>query len=421
MRPDELRALGSLAGDAAAGVAGQAREVHESVAARVFRSLGPAGVPVRVVHDRVAARAYAGASALTGAIVKGGAAAASLARPGHAPSLTDVPGGRLAVGAVNGMWGDRLHRDHSALETPMAVRVRGRDVALDGDSLSRAFPGATPRLALFIHGLCETEDAWRLRAAHSVPYGDRLYAELGYTPIFIRYNSGRHISHNGRALAALLHALTEHWPVQVAEVALIGHSMGGLVARGACHYAAPGSWRDRVRHVFMLGTPHKGAPLELGANALCHASARVPELRPFAAPIRVRSVGVKDLAYGYVVDADWEGHDPDAFWANTATVVPFLKTATHYFVSASLTRDPDAAAGRLLGDLPVLRPSAWSQGKRGERLQFPVEQYAHVGGATHFDLLNHPAVYAQIHHWLSTAAPQLPDHTASARSAAQRP
>jgi hypothetical protein len=404
VRRDELRALGDIAGDAAAGIATQAREVHESVAARVFGALGPMGAPVRQVHDRVASGAYAAASAFTGSLVRGGAAAASLGWAGtgrDAPSLRDAPRGRLAVGALNGMWGDRLHHDRSALETPMAVRARGRDVVIEADALRRAFPQASPRLAVFTHGLCETEDAWRLGAARHVPYGDALHAELGYTPIFVRYNSGRHISHNGRALAALLDAVTEHWPVEVAELALIGHSMGGLVARGACHYADAGSWRERVRHVFMLGTPHKGAPLELGANAVCHAAGRVPELKPFAAPIRVRSVGVKDLAYGYVVDADWEGHDSDAFWTNTGTEVPFLETATHYFVSASLTRDPDAPAGRLLGDLLVLRPSAWSHGGRGERLQFPVHQYAHVGGATHFDLLNHPAVYAQIRRWLS--------------------
>jgi hypothetical protein len=411
MRRDELSALGDLAGDAAAGIAGQARDVHRSIATRVFGALGPPAAPVREVHDRVAARAYGAASALTGTVVKGAAAAAGLGWAGtgpDAPSLSDAPPGRLAVGAINGMWGDRLHRDGSALETPMAVRVRGRDVGLDADALRRAFPDATPRLAVFLHGLCETDDAWRLRAARHVPYGERLRTELGYTPIFIRYNSGRHISHNGRALAALLDAVTELWPAQVAEVTLIGHSMGGLVARGACHYAGDAAWRDRVRHVFTLGAPHRGAPLELGANAVCHAAGRVPELQPFAAPIRVRSVGVKDLAYGYVVDADWEGHDPDAFWTNTGTVVPFLQTATHYFISASLSREPDAVVGRLLGDLLVLRPSAWSQGGRGERLQFPVDQYAHVGGATHFDLLNHPAVYAQIHRWLSAGVPRLP-------------
>jgi pimeloyl-ACP methyl ester carboxylesterase len=411
MRRDELRALGSLAGEAAAGITGQARELHEGIAARVFRALGPPAMPVRVAHDRISAGAYAAASALSGAVVKGGAAAASFARPEDAPSIAEAARGRVVLGAINGMWGDRLHGEEGALETPMAVRVGGRVVAPDAGSLQLAFPAASPRLAVFIHGLCETEDAWRLGASRHVPYGERLRTELGVTPVYVRYNSGRHISHNGRALSELIGALCDAWPVPVAEIALIGHSMGGLVARSACHYAevgVDGVWRERVRHVFTLGSPHKGAPLELGANALCHAAARLPELTPIAAPVRARAVGVKDLAYGYVVDADWEGHDPDAFWTNTGTVVPFLESATHYFVSASLTRDPDAPAGRLLGDLLVLRPSAWSQEHRGERLQFPVDQYAHVGGATHFDLLNHPAVYGQIRRWLSSGTPQLP-------------
>jgi hypothetical protein len=410
MRPDELRAVGALAGEAAAGIATQAREVHAGIAQRVFRALGPPAQPVRAMHDGISAGAYTAARALSGAVVRSGVGALSVTRPDDAPSIAESPLGRIAVGAVNGMWGDRLHRDRSALEIPMAVRRRGRDVALSADSLAAAFPDATPRLAVFLHGLCETEEAWRLRAERSVPYGDALRAELGLTPVYVRYNSGLHISHNGRQLAALLDELTANWPVHVAEIALIGHSMGGLLARGACHYAGESgdaSWRERVRHVFMLGTPHKGAPLELGANAVCHAAARVPELKPFAAPIRVRSVGVKDLAYGYVVDADWEGHDQDAFWANTGTDVPFLATANHYFVSATLSREADAPLGRLVGDLLVLRASAWAHGGRGERLQFPVDQYSHIGGATHFDLLNHPAVYGQLRKWL--AAPrQLP-------------
>src|SRR6185312_2958311 len=207
MRRDELRALGELAGDAAGGVAHQARDVHRGIATRVFDALGPTAAPVRQVHDRVSAGTYAAASAITGALVKGGAAAAGLGWAGSgadAPSLSDAPRGRLVVGALNGMWGDRLHRENSALATSMAVRVRGRDMALDASSLRRTFPQGTPRLAVFIHGLCETEDAWRLGAARHVPYGDRLQTELGYTPILVRYNSGRHISHNGRALAALL-------------------------------------------------------------------------------------------------------------------------------------------------------------------------------------------------------------------------
>jgi pimeloyl-ACP methyl ester carboxylesterase len=374
--------------------------------------LGPAAEPARLLHDGISSAAYAAAGSLTGAIVRGSAEALSLARSYQHPSLSESIPGRLAVGAINGLWGDRLNRHRNVLETPMAVRRGGRDVALDAGSLARGFPDATPRIVVFIHGLCETDDAWRFGADRNLPYGDRLRAELGYTPVYIRYNSGLHISHNGRRLSRLLDELTASWPVPVAEIALIGHSMGGLVARSACHYAAAGSWRDRVRHVFTLGSPHKGAPLELGANAVCHAASLVPELRPLAAPIRVRSVGVKDLAYGYVVDEDWLGHDADAFWNNTGTVVPFLETANHYFVSASITRDANAPVGRLVGDLLVLRASAWAQRGRRERLQFPVDRYSHIGGANHFELLNHPAVYAQIHTWL-VGRPQLPAASAA--------
>jgi hypothetical protein len=407
MRRDEVRALGVLAGDAAAGIATQAREIHTGVAERVFRSLGPPAAPIRIMHDRISEGAYSAARALTGALVRGGAGAISLVRDHEAPSVLDNPAGRMAVGALNGLWGDRLDRELSPLATPMAVRHRGRDVALDAGSLASAFPEARARLAVFTHGLCETDDAWRLGAGAHMPYGDRLRSELGYTPVYVRYNSGLHISENGRLLAQLLDELTGNWPVEVSEIALIGHSMGGLVARGACHYAPAGSWRERVRHVFTLGAPHRGAPLELGANAVCHAASRLPETRPFATPIKLRSAGVKDLGYGYVVDEDWHGHDPDAFWTNTGTVVPFLASANHYFVSASLSRDPEAPLGRLIGDLLVLRSSAWAHGGRGERLQFPVHQYSHVGGATHFDLLNHPAVYAQIADWLA-AGRELP-------------
>ncbi|HEX4012077.1 MAG TPA: hypothetical protein VHX62_18795 [Solirubrobacteraceae bacterium] len=411
MRRDEVRALGELAGDAAAGIASQARDVHAGIAQRVFGALGPSAAPVRLAHDRISGGAYAAARALTGALVRGGAQVAGLTQPPDAPSIGDAARGRVAIGALNGAFGDRLHRGASALQTSMAIRRDGHDVSADAGGLARAFPDATRRLVVFVHGLCETDEAWRLGARRSVPYGDRLRAELGYTPIYVRYNSGRHISHNGRELSALLHAVVAGWPVEVTEIALVGHSMGGLVARGACHYAGAGdtgAWREPVRHVFMLGTPHTGAPLELAANAACHAASLLPETRPFVAPLKARSAGVKDLGYGYVVDEDWEGHDPDAFWTNTGTVVPFMPGANHYFVSATISREADARLGRVMGDLLVLHGSAWARERRGERLQFPVERYCHLGGVTHLHLLNHPAVYAQIRRWLAGARPQLP-------------
>jgi pimeloyl-ACP methyl ester carboxylesterase len=417
MQAEELRALGDFAGGAAAGLASQVREVHQGIAERVFGTLGPLGQPVRAVHDRVADGAYAGACSLTAAVVRGGAFAISLTRPDDAPSITGSRPGRLAIGALNGAWGDLLHSRSSPLETPMAVRRRGRDVPLDATSLAEAFPDATGRLVVFVHGLCETDDSWHLGAGRHVPYGERMRTEIGYTPVYVRYNSGLHISHNGRRMSEALEELTANWPMQVTEIALVGHSMGGLVSRSSCYYAGEGSWREQVRHIFMLGAPHKGAPLELGANAACAAISALPETRGFAKPLKVRSAGVKDLGYGYVVDEDWSGHDPDAYRNNTGTVVPFLTSATHYFVSATLSREADHPVGRMMGDLLVLRPSAWSQDGSGERLQFPVDQYRHFGSISHFQLLNHPAVYAQMTRWLGTrrqllAAPAPPDDSA---------
>lgn len=189
--------------------------------------------------------------------------------------------------------------------------------------------------------------------------------------------------------------------MEVAEIALVGHSMGGLLARSACHYAGPGSWRERVRHLVMLGTPHHGIPLELAAGAVHGAVSRLPETRALVKPLKLRSAGVRDLGRGYAADKDWHGTSPDVLRPRTGTTIPFLPGANHYFVSATLSREPDAPLGRLVGDVFVLPASAWSHPGRGRRMEFSVDQYRHVGGANHLDLLNHPAVYDQIRLWLA--------------------
>ena len=158
-----------------------------------------------------------------------------------------------------------------------------------------------------------------------------------------------------------------------------------------------------VRAVVMLGTPHHGAPLELAANAATAALSLLPETRALARPLRARSVGVKDLGYGYVIDEDWEGHDPDRLWTDTGTEIPFLGSAEHYFVSATLGRDPHHPLSRVLGDLLVLHRSAWAQ-RSGQKLRFPLDRYRHLGGVNHMTLLNHPAVYALLDDWLARRA-----------------
>jgi pimeloyl-ACP methyl ester carboxylesterase len=403
MRPEEVRALGDLAGDAVGGASARVHDMHAGIAERVFGSIGPASEPVRAVHDSIAQGLYKALTRATSAAVKAGAAGIGAATAPDAPSIADTVAGRLAVGALNGAFGDLLARRGSALSQPLTLRRDGRDVLSESDALA----GAGPRLAIFLHGLCETDDAWRLRGARYTPYGDRLEAELGYTSLYVVYNSGRHISENGRELASVLGQLVERWPVTVDEIALVGHSMGGLVARSACHYGAMSAWAPLVRHVFTLGCPHSGAPLERLANAASSALALLPETRGMARALNLRSAGIKDLRYGYVIDEDWFGHDPDAYLRNTGREIPFLQSANHYFVCATLSRSSDGPLGRLFGDWLVMRSSAWAHGGRGERMRFPIDHYRHVGGASHFDLLNHPAIYEQLRRWL-IGRPALP-------------
>src|SRR5919197_11069 len=213
-------------------------------------------------------------------------------------------------------------------------------------------------------------------------YGALLRDELGYTPVYVRYNTGLHVSHNGRALAATLKRLVAGWPCEAEEVTLIGHSMGGLVARSACHYGD--GWTDSLRHVFCLGTPHLGAPLEKAANVAGWALSRVPESKPFANVVNLRSAGIKDLRFGSCVEEDWLDHDPDELLRDRCGEVPFLPNASYYFVAATL----DGPLGSLVGDLLVRLPSSSGNG-RTRRIPFEIDNGRHLGGLNHFHLLNH--------------------------------
>ncbi len=53
----------------------------------------------------------------------------------------------------------------------------------------------------------------------------------------------------------------------------------------------------------------------------------------------------------------------------------------------------------ILGDLLVRVPSASGEGRR-RKVGFAIEDGHQLGGLTHFDLLNHPAVYDQIRAWV---------------------
>jgi pimeloyl-ACP methyl ester carboxylesterase len=203
----------------------------------------------------------------------------------------------------------------------MDIRQRGNALEPTADSLAAAFPAATERVAVFLHGWCLNERSWWRQPRDGADdddtrsYGERLHDDLGFSPVQLRYNTGLHISVNGRTLAELLGRLHAHWPVPISELVLVGHSMGGLVARSACHYGAEQQhrWTEVVSHVVCLGSPHMGADLEKGVSIASWALARLPETRAIARFLNSRSDGVKDLRFGACLDEDWLDADPDEF------------------------------------------------------------------------------------------------------------
>ena len=315
-----------------------------------------------------------------------------------------------AQASINGLYGDYLARKSNRLDLGMTLRHHGRRLPTTAGAFAEAFPIPTRKLCIFVHGLAATEWLWSLSSSKhygdsDVTFGTRLLEDLDYTPLYLRYNTGLHISENGKRLAKLLNDVLEAYPGPVDEIALVGHSMGGLVARSAAHYGREHgyAWASRLRHVACIGSPHLGAPLEKAVNVLAGilkrvdaAGAQVP-----AELLESRSEGIKDLRYGYTVDEEWAGRDPDAVFADARRNIPLVDGVGYYFVAATIARDPEHPLGQLLGDL-LVRPASAS----GDHPE-PARKIHFSGGAVlpsmnHVDIASHPEVYAALRDLLAS-------------------
>jgi pimeloyl-ACP methyl ester carboxylesterase len=376
-------------------VVGTVREVHGAVAGRVHgindRLNGGGPTVGHRLHDGIAKAVY---GSIRVGFRAGSTSLRAASRAGLGTDMEATPRGRFVRAAVNGLIGDRLREEGSNFHFDMGVRVGGRDVALDREGLAAAYPRASERLVVFVHGLSENEAYWnraarprteaRRERPEKVSYGERLAAE-GWTPVYLRVNTGLPIAENGVALAALLDRVVQAWPVEVRRIALVGHSMGGLILRAACAVATDSTtpWTDLVTDVVCLGTPHLGAPLERVVNRGVSALGRFPEAAPFGRILEYRSVGILDLRHGLASD------------------VQNLPNARYRLVAATLTRSPRSVTAGTIGDYLVPYASALGRPRRGEEM-FPGAETLHVPLADHFDLLNHDDIYAALRGWLAS-------------------
>jgi len=306
------------------------------------------------------------------------------------------PGRQAVVAALNGVLGDTMAASENPLALSMVLRHGGQNLELDKQALVNSIPGANSKLLLLVHGLCMNDEQWN-RQGHD--HGATLARDLGYTPVYVRYNSGLHVSQNGRALAEKLETLVNEWPVPLDDFVVLGYSLGGQVVRSACHYAQEDDcgWIKRLQSLVFLGTPHHGVPLERGGNWI-H---QVMGISPYSAPLsrlgRIRSAGITDLRHGNLLDEEWQGIDRFDDPARERQPVPLPPGVRCHFLAATNFAKPGEGVGdRLVGDGMVSLPSALGRHEREElNLSRPEQRW--VGhGLNHLDLLNHESVYRQI-------------------------
>jgi len=407
----DWKGLGDLIDLATERLTAPVEGIHDAIADRWFGVAGRRVAPARNAYRALTAPVY-NSVRLTGSTLGTAVGLGAIAVAGRKElrPLWRSPRGSGIQAFFNALWGDELERRGSTMSIEFGLRdAGGEPVGLDADSLALAFSEASSRLVVLVHGLGETERCWQTKTSEegSAPGLADLLISDSFTSLLVRYNTGLHVSDNGVALAALLSEVTDNWPIPVEEIVLVGHSMGGLVARSAVHAGqdAGQDWVSAAQHVVALGSPHLGSPVEKGANIAAWGLGLVPESRPLGEFINNRSVGIKDLRFGAVSEADWFGFDPDELLNDFVVDLPPPQGVDQHFIAGVITAGPTHPIGALVGDLIVRVGSGIG---RGRRRRVDANDVHVVGGKRHPDLLHDAAVHEQVRAWLAPDEDYLP-------------
>ena len=391
----DLRGASRMVVDAITGITGLVEAMHTSIAKRPTRL---AGAMVGGAVNGTTSVVYESIRGVTRVVGRGidltlGAAAPALGHVESSPTRESI------VAALNGVLGDHLALTGNPLAVTMHLCREGRPLELTREGLAAGIQAPSSKVLVLVHGLCQDDRCWE-RNGHD--HGAELARDLCYTTVYLRYNTGLHISTNGHTFARMLEALVAAWPVPLKEVSILAHSMGGLVARSAHHYASAANhaWARKLRKLVFLGTPHHGTPLERAGHRVDLLLGKTPYTAPFTLLGKVRSAGITDLRHGYVLEEDWKGHDRFANRADLRCPLPLPKSVKCYAIAAAIGRAPTPRRDQLIGDGLVPVPSALGE-HRDSRLQlvFPRSHQWTARATSHFGLLGPGPVYERIRGW----------------------
>lgn len=300
----------------------------------------------------------------------------------------------LAV--LNGVVGDYLEKDKNPLTISMAFRQDGEAIDFD-KSESKKVSG---KILLMVHGLCMNDIQWTRKGLN---YGEILAEKSDFTPIYLHYNTGLHISENGQKMNLLLEELIENWSVPVEEIVILVHSMGGLLTRSAFYYGTENgqSWMKYLTKIVFLGTPHHGSPLERIGNHVDRLLGAIPYLKPFARLGKMRSSGVTDLRFGSLVDEDWQGKERFEKQTDERKILPLPENVDCYTIAATIGKVGDNLKEKTIGDgLVQLKSALGKHDEEAKDLGFKAENSMVLYEANHMDLLSEERVLEQVEKWI---------------------
>lgn len=305
----------------------------------------------------------------------------------------------VLLSVLNGVIGDYLEEKENPLKIDMQFRYESKAIQIDSESLKETYPKINGKILLMIHGSCMSDIQWNHKNHN---HGETLSEELDKTPIYLNYNSGKHISTNGKDLNKNLQKLVKNWPVPVEEIVIIAHSMGGLLTRSALYYADQNNnkWRKHLKRVVFLGTPHHGSHLERIGNYMDLLLESLPYLKPFARLGKIRSAGVTDLRYGNLVDEDWQHSGRFERKGDQRKHIQLPNKIEFFAVAATIGKET-AGSTRKFGDNLVEVKSALGQHKKtAKNLNFKEENTWIVYENNHLELLSNPKILDKLKTWL---------------------
>ena len=391
----DLRGVARMVVDATCASTRLVEAVHTHIARRPTRLAGRIGGGTL---RSATAMVYTSIRGITRAVGGG----IDLALDAVAPALGHVepsPAREAIIAALNGVLGDYLAQTRNPLAVTMRMRRDGKALELTRDGLAADIRTPSAKVLILVHGLCRSDRLWE---RHGHNHGEELERDLSYTVVHLHYNTGLHISENGRAFAQMLEALVVAWPVPLSEVSILAHSMGGLVARSAHHHASEAghAWPRKLRKLVFLGTPHHGVPLERAGHWFELLLDKTPYTAPLTALGRVRSAGIMDLRHGCVLEEDWNGRERSAKRSNSCGSLPLPRDVQCYTIGATIGVAPSPRRDQWMGD--GLVPIASALGHHSDsrrRLAFPRSHQWTARGTSHLGLLCSSRVYERICGW----------------------